>query len=155
MAPENDSTKSDLEIAILELYDNKRNKIQNYRGVPNRMSKLRVSMKLFEMWFLAFDYINSDGWYSRNIISKRQYDIAEYNSTYDPYFANNKVKGYNIVDFNTHIDFLKYFRIMAKVTNLTNQVFSGQAAYDGSQNLDINPQYRRNFYLGLEVNHSW
>ena len=155
LAPENDSTKSDLEIAILELYDNKRNKIQNYRGVPNRMSKLRVSMKVFEMWFLALDYINSDGWYSRNIISKRQYDIAEYNSTYDPYFANNKVKGYNIVDFNTHIDFLKYFRALLKVTNLTNQVFSGQAAYDGSQNLDINPQYRRNFYLGLEVNHSW
>jgi hypothetical protein len=107
------------------------------------------------MWFLALDYINSDGWYSRNIISKRQYDIAEYNSTYDLYFANNKVKGYNLVDFNTHIDFLKYFRIMVKVTNLTNQVFSGQAAYDASQNLDINPQYRRTCYIGLEVNHSW
>ncbi len=155
LAPENDSTKSELEIAILELYDNKRNKIQNFRGMPNRMSKVRVSMKFFEMWFLALDYINSDGWYSRNIISKRQYDIAEYNANYDPYFANNKIKGYNIVDFNTHIDFLKYFRIMAKVTNMTNQVFSGQAAYDGSQNLDINPQYRRNYYVGLEVNHSW
>jgi outer membrane receptor for ferrienterochelin and colicin len=155
LAPENDSTKSDLEIAILELYDNKRNKIQNFRGMPNRMSKIRVSMKFFEMWFLALDYINSDGWYSRNIISKRQYDIAEYNINYDPYFANNKIKGYSIIDFNTHIDFLKYFRIMAKVTNMTNQVFSGQAAYDGSQNLDINPQYRRNCYLGLEVNHSW
>ena len=155
LPPEIDSTKSELDIAILELYDNKRNKIQNFRGMPNRMSKVRVSMKFFEMWFLALDYINSDGWYSRNIISKRQYDTAEYNANYDPYFFNNKIKGYNLIDFNTHIDFLKYFRIMAKVTNMTNQVFSGQAAYDGSQNLDINPQYRRNCYLGLEVNHSW
>ena len=155
LAPEYDKSKSDFEQAVLELSDKKRNKIQNFRGVPNRMSKIRVSVKLYDVWFIALDYINSEGWYSRNIISKRQYDIAEYNANFDPYFAYNKIKGYNIIDFNSHVDFFNYFRILVKITNLTNQVFSGQSAYDGSQNLDINPQYRRNWYLGFEVNHSW
>lgn len=155
LAPEFDPDKTDLEAALLEFLDKKRNKIDNYRTVPNRMTKFRISMKFFEAWFLALDCINTDGWYSRNILSKRQYDIAEYNGTYDPYFQKNKVEGNTIFDFNTYYEFLKYFRIMGKVTNLTNRVFSGQGAYDSSQNLDINPQYRRNYYIGLEVNHSW
>lgn len=155
LAPEYDSKKSEFENALLNSYDKKKNKIQNYRTVPNRLSKIRISMKFFEKLFLAFDIINTEGWYSKNIISKSQYDNAEYNPTFDPYFFSNKISGYTAIDMNTHLDINKYIRIMGKITNLSNIVYSGQGAYDGSQNLDINPQYRRNYYLGVEVNHNW
>jgi outer membrane receptor for ferrienterochelin and colicin len=155
LPPQYDKNTTDLEIFILEKFDPKKDKINNYRNVPRRMTSLRVSMKLFEIWFLALDLVNSEGWYSNSIRSKAQYDTAEYNPKFDPYFPRLRIDGFNKIDLTSHIDVVKYFRIVTKITNLTNEVFSGKGAYDGANNLDIHPQFRRNAYLGFEVNHEW
>ena len=123
--------------------------------MPKRKTTFRISVKLWKVWFLALDYINSDGWYSSSILSSKQYRTAEYNPTFDPYKQNFYVRGFNVIDFNSHIDINKYFRILLKVTNLTNSIFSGKGAYADGNDLTIHPQYRRNVYLGCEFNHSW
>ncbi|MCB1178688.1 MAG: TonB-dependent receptor [Leptospiraceae bacterium] len=146
---------TELEEYLLNQYDPNRNKINNYRNIPRRSSTLRVSVKLFSIWFLALDTINSEGWYSGNIRTKAQYDSAEYNKNFDPYFTKNKIEPFTIVDLNTYVQINSFLRIVSKITNLTNEVFSGKAAYDGPNNLDINPQYRRNVYLGIEGNYAW
>jgi outer membrane receptor for ferrienterochelin and colicin len=155
LPPQYDKTTTDLEIFVIEKLDPKKDKINNYRTVPRRMTTVRFSAKFFELWFLALDIINSDSWYSKNIRTKSQYDKAEYNPTFDPYYPINKINGYNTIDLTTHLDVSKYIRIVGKVTNLTNEVFGGKGGYDGSNNLDIHPQYRRNSYLGFEVNNEW
>jgi len=128
---------SDLEEFLLNKLDPNRNKINNYREVPRRLSTLRVSAKLFKTWFLAFDTINSEGWYSRNIITKKQYEEAEYNKNFDPYFTSAKVEQYTIVDFNTYFEINSFIRLVSKVTNLTNQVFSGKVSYESANvNMD-------------------
>lgn len=143
------------EQALEEILFPNTNKINSYRSMPKRKTTFRISVKLWKVWFLALDYINSDGWYSSSILSSKQYRTAEYNPTFDPYKQNFYVRGFNVIDFNSHIDINKYFRILLKVTNLTNSIFSGKGAYADGNDLTIHPQYRRNVYLGCEFNHSW
>ncbi|MEM7181417.1 MAG: TonB-dependent receptor [Spirochaetota bacterium] len=147
--------QTDLEVAILDAIYENRNQIDTYRTVPNRMTKVRVSWKLWRKWFFAFDYTNSDPWYSRSIRTQQQYKEAEFNATYNPYFIKRRVDGFNIVDFNTYFQFTSYFRLIGKVTNLTNSIYSGKGAYESSDNMEINPQFRRSFYLGMEVNYKF
>ncbi|MCB1142431.1 MAG: TonB-dependent receptor [Leptospiraceae bacterium] len=155
LSPDYSKVENEIENYILDQYDPKRNKINNYRSVPRRMNSLRISSKFFERWFLALDLINTEGWYSKNIRTKSQYDTAEFNPTYNIYYSSNKMQGYTIIDFNTFFEINQYFRLVSKITNLTNEVISGKGAYDGSNNLDIHPQYRRNVYAGFEVNNAW
>jgi hemoglobin/transferrin/lactoferrin receptor protein len=149
------SSLSNIELIVANQLDSKLNKIDNYRLVPNRISNIRISMKPLEKWFLALDIIQSTGWYSRNIRTKRQYDNAEYNYFYNPYFQNNYIQGYTLVDLNSYYTIFPKIRVHLKITNLTNITYSGKGAYDGPNNLDIDPQYRRNQYFGIEYNDSW
>ena len=52
------------EQALEEILFPNTNKINSYRSMPKRKTTFRISVKLWKVWFLALDYINSDGWYS-------------------------------------------------------------------------------------------
>jgi outer membrane receptor protein involved in Fe transport len=124
-----------------EILPNGLGEIDSYRQWPGAFGQLNISMRPVDFLYIYFRNILSSGWTRQYFpVSKEILDALGYNTM---------TKGFYTLDFITRFTISRNFQAFFQMNNLLNAKYGGIDAYGSETDLIYNPQYGRNFRVGL------
>ncbi len=118
--------------------------INNYRQMPEFMGQINFSLAPWDRLYFYFRNIISGGW------EKRFFPLPP--EVMEAIGLRTEVKGFYTLDMIMRFLISKNFQAFLQVNNIFNTRYGGIDAYGNQYDLVYNPQYGRNFRLGLSFN---
>ena len=118
-----------------------RGSIDSYRQWPVFTGQVNISLRPVDFLYLYFRNTVSTGWTKQYLpLDKEILDLLGYETT---------SKGYYTLDILARVFISRNFQAFFQLNNLLNAKYPGIDAYGSEVDLRYNPQYGRNFKIGL------
>ncbi len=127
-----------------EILPNNFGSISSYRQMPSVMGQINFSLQPWNKWYFYFSNVLSTKW------TKRFFPVPP--EVMKEMGWPTEVAGFYTLDFLTRFNISKNFQAYLKINNVFNARYGGIDAYGNQYDLRYNPQYGRNFMLGLTFN---
>ena len=135
---------ADLQLSLSkgkEVLPNGLGTIDSYRQWPEIMGRVNLSLRPVNALYLYFRNNFSSGWTRQYFpVSKELLDALGYDT---------RTKGFYTLDFLVRLSISRNFQAFFQWNNIFNAKYGGIDAYGSENDLVYNPQYGRNFRIGL------
>jgi outer membrane receptor protein involved in Fe transport len=125
----------------MESLPNGLGRIDSYRQWPAVFGQVNISLRPARIFYLYFRNVFSSSWTKSYFpVSKEILDLVGYDT---------RTKGYYTLDIVGRLSINRNFQAFFQINNVFNARYGGIDAYGTEADLIYNPQYGRNFKIGL------